>query len=84
MGVALAGMVVVAALAGLFVLGWVPREKRLAELHEQTAGGGAADDRPNVEVTRPKRSASVIDSPVSAASSRASRSVCGFLMLKGT
>jgi RND family efflux transporter MFP subunit len=61
-GVALAGMVVVAAMGGLFVLGWVPRQHRLADLHEQTAGGaGGVDDRPNVEVTRPKRSASAVD-----------------------
>src|SRR5689334_20642888 len=57
--VALVGLVVVAALGGLFVLGWAPRHERLAELDKAMAA--AADTRPNVNVTLPKRSAATLD-----------------------
>lgn len=57
--VALAALIVVAALIGLFLLGYVPRERRLRELNSETAA--AQDARPTVEVATPKRSATAVE-----------------------
>jgi RND family efflux transporter MFP subunit len=54
-GVIVAALVIVAAFVGLFILGWVPRSKRLAELNAEA--GAAQDLRPIVDVAAPKRTA---------------------------
>jgi RND family efflux transporter MFP subunit len=57
--VALAGVVLVACLVGLFFLGWVPRQKRLAALNEEVAA--VTDVKPAVDVALPKRTANTLD-----------------------
>jgi RND family efflux transporter MFP subunit len=50
--------VAVCALAGLFLLGWMPRQERLQELG---AAASARDDRPSVDVGPPKETARSTD-----------------------
>jgi len=58
-GVIVAVIVLIMAFAGLFVLGWGPRQKRLAELRETTAA--VEDARPLVQVALPQRSSKAKD-----------------------
>jgi RND family efflux transporter MFP subunit len=51
--VGLAGLVAIGAFAGLFYVGWKPRQERQADLHETTAA--IAESRPAVQVATPKR-----------------------------
>jgi RND family efflux transporter MFP subunit len=48
----IAAFILVLALAGLFVLGWIPRHKRLASLEQQVS---AQDNRPIVEIVKVSR-----------------------------
>jgi len=57
--VALAALAVVGGFAGLFELGWAPRQKRLADLNTETAA--VVDARPIVEVSTPKRNDKAAD-----------------------
>jgi RND family efflux transporter MFP subunit len=58
-GVIVASLVIVAAFVGLFLLGWMPRSKRLAELNRETAA--AQDLRPMVDLAAPKRTTGARD-----------------------
>src|SRR3954471_23342416 len=51
--IVIAAVVALAAFAGLFLLGWMPRRHQATELREQTAA--LAEDAPTVLVTQPKR-----------------------------
>jgi RND family efflux transporter MFP subunit len=57
--VAVVALVVVAALAGLFFVGYIPRQHRLAEVHREASE--VNDGKPNVDVAIPKRSAKTQD-----------------------
>ena len=57
--VILAGVIVIAAFGGLFLLGFIPREKRLSELKKESKQ--MADLRPRVEVQPAVRAAPVVD-----------------------
>lgn len=56
--VVLAGLILVGALVGLFFLGWIPREHRLARLQKDNQ---AVDDKPSVDIALPTRTASALD-----------------------
>src|SRR4051812_29182658 len=55
--VAIVGLIAVAAFVGLFLLGWVPRERRIAELKSDLA----SDPRPIVEIALPTRDTKPLD-----------------------
>lgn len=57
-GVLIAAVVVIAAFVGLFLVGWIPRTARLAELKKESTEMN--DMRPQVQVARPQRSPATI------------------------
>jgi RND family efflux transporter MFP subunit len=58
-GVILIAVVVLALFGGLFLLGWMPHEKRQAEARQEAKE--AVEIRPIVDVTRPKSSGAPVD-----------------------
>jgi membrane fusion protein, multidrug efflux system len=57
--VILAGIIVIAAFVGLFLLGFIPREKRLSDLKKESEK--QADTRPRVQVVKAQKSAAIVD-----------------------
>lgn len=57
--VILAAIILIGAFVGLFLLGFIPREKRLAELNKETRQ--MEDTRPRVQVQKAEKSAAMVD-----------------------
>ncbi|HZZ41705.1 MAG TPA: efflux RND transporter periplasmic adaptor subunit [Tepidisphaeraceae bacterium] len=57
--VMLVGLIVIAAMVGLFFVGWIPRHHRIEETDKESAS--ATESKPNVEVMQPKRAANALD-----------------------